>query len=55
MPEQSAYMKKTYLEWFPAATQLMHVGFGEMDEHGHVAIEAAKGDGRVGEGVHESG
>lgn len=32
MPESSAYLEKTYLEWFPNATQLFHVGFGTHDE-----------------------
>lgn len=32
MPSPSAYVQKTYLEWYPNATQLFHVGFGEMDE-----------------------
>jgi len=32
MPEPSAYVRKTYLEWYPSATQLFHVGFGESDE-----------------------
>lgn len=32
MPESSAYLKKTVLEWYPKAVQLMHVGFGQEDE-----------------------